>query len=167
MKRAIEQINTALMVGFVEAHMSAMERKEQAMAKAEQFTDRHGKPAAVGVSTLGATLVVAPYAYAASCNAASDNLLKFITNLANFLIAIGAGLALLMLAVGALFIIGGGTPERVSKGMKMIKNVVIGLAVLGAGMFIKTLTTMFIGDAQKGLGSGVRSPACLKEGKLQ
>ena len=68
---------------------------------------------------------------------AAGQLQSFISSAADFAIGIGASGALLMLAVGALFIIFGHTPERVSRGMKIIKNAVIGVGILAVGFFIK------------------------------
>jgi hypothetical protein len=155
MKRALSQINEALLAGVVEVQVASMNR-------VERFADNGGaKRSGVVVGTLAGLAAAAPAAYAAAgCNdRASRSLLNFIQSLANFMIGLGAGIALLMLAVGALMIIAGGTPERVSKGMKMIKNVVIGLAVLGAGAFIKFIITTFVSGAQS--GAGTASPSCL------
>jgi hypothetical protein len=90
---------------------------------------------------------------------------SFISSAASFAIGIGAGGALLMLALGALLIIFGGTPDRVSKGMKVIKNAVIGLGLLAAGLFLKFIVVTFIFGA---VGSKVDASAksCLGTGGI-
>ncbi len=83
-------------------------------------------------------------------SSAATGLMDFIKNAADFVIGLAAIGALLMLAIGAALIIFGGTPERVSKGMKIIKNVVIGLAILGAGAFIRYVVVDFVSGATGG-----------------
>lgn len=71
-------------------------------------------------------------------------LLKFVNFLAEFLIGVGAATAGLMLAVGALFIIFGGTPQRVNKGMEILKQTIIALAILASGVFIQQVVMGFV-----------------------
>lgn len=70
---------------------------------------------------------------------AGSKLAGFISKIASFLMLLGGAAALLMFAVGALFIIAGGNQSRVSKGIGYIKNAAIGLGVLVVGGFIKVV----------------------------
>lgn len=91
---------------------------------------------------------VAAYAAGSGCKStAADTLIKFIQDAAKFMIGVGGAVALLMLAVGAFMIIVGGTPDRVAKGMKIIKNTVIGLVVLSGGLLISFVVTQFVEGA--------------------
>jgi hypothetical protein len=103
----------------------------------------------------------AGYAYAAGCNTgAASDLVKFIDNAANFMMAIGGAGALLMFAVAAFFIITGHKESQVSKGFKMVKNALIGLAILAAGFFLKEVLLKFIGGA-----TGSNASKCVESGK--
>ena len=90
---------------------------------------------------------------------AATSITGFIGDAADFAIYIGAAGALLMLAVGALFIIFGGTPDRVSKGMKIIKNAVIGVAILAVGFFIRYIVVNLVLGA-----TGETKSSCLNSG---
>lgn len=105
------------------------------------------------------------YAWAVQCGGsnAAETLTKFISSAATFMIALGGAGALLMFAVGACFIIFGGTPSRVSKGMGMIKNAVIGLAILALGAFIKFVVLEFLSGATKNRSE---NSGCIKNGDL-
>jgi hypothetical protein len=103
----------------------------------------------------------AGYAYAAGCKSgAASDLVDFIDNAANFMMAIGGAGALLMFAVAAFFIITGHKESQVSKGFKMVKNALIGLAILAAGFFLKEVLLKFISGA-----TSTRSSKCVEEGK--
>jgi hypothetical protein len=64
-------------------------------------------------------------------------LLTFTAYAGDFLIGLGAGAFILIVSLGACFIIFGVTPKRVHKGMELIKQAVIGLAFLAAGGIIR------------------------------
>lgn len=118
------------------------------------------------IVALGAALFAlnAGFAYAAQCGGsnAADTLTKFIDSAATFMMALGGAGALLMFAVGACFIIfGGGQQSRVSRGMGMIKNAVIGLIVLALGAFIKFVVLEFLSGATKGEAD---SSGCIENG---
>jgi len=105
------------------------------------------------------------YAAGAGCSSSAATALQtFIGDAANFAIGIGAGGALLMVAVGALFIIFGHTPQRASMGMKIIKNAVIGLAVLAAGLFLKFIILDVVIGAAGSNGPSSTTTNCLKTG---
>ena len=106
------------------------------------------------MSFYGASLVIASRpalalaAGGSGCKSdAATTLVKFVKDAAKFMIGIGGAVALLMLAVGAFMIIVGGTPDRVAKGMKIIKNVVIGLIVLSGGLLVSFIVTSFVEGA--------------------
>ena len=91
-------------------------------------------------------------------SSASTALQSFLGSAANFAIGIGGVGALLMLAVGALMIIFGHTPQRASMGMKVIKNAVIGLGVLVAGLLLKfIIVDAILGAAGPHTSSTVQS----------
>jgi hypothetical protein len=96
-------------------------------------------------------------AYACGGSKAADRLSEFIETAAEFLIAIGGAAALLMFAVGAIMIIFAHNSSRKAKGMDVLKNAVIGLIILGAGLFAKYVIVEFI----KGLTGGKNSAECL------
>jgi len=117
--------------------------------------------------TFGGLMALGGSAYAAGSgcsSSAATSLQTFIGDAANFAIGIGAGGALLMVAVGALFIIFGHTPQRASMGMKIIKNAVIGLAVLAAGLFLKFIVLDVVIGASGSNGPGSSTVNCLKTG---
>jgi hypothetical protein len=141
MRNALKNIHEAALRGFVEVQVAAMCRAER-LADSGKLNRRAATfGSAVGAATLAGTA----YARGEGCGSdAAKKLQDFIESAANFAIGLGAGGALLMLAVGALMIIFGGTPDRVSKGMKIIKNSVIGLGILAAGLFIKFIVVNFV-----------------------
>ena len=69
----------------------------------------------------------------------ATTLLGYVNYTAEALIGIGAMVSLFMFALGGCFIIFGYTPKQVDKGMEMIKQTMIGLAVLAGGVFIKVI----------------------------
>jgi hypothetical protein len=114
--------------------------------------DSRAKTALVAALTASVFALNAGFALAASaCGGnAADTLTKFIGSAATFMMALGGAGALLMFAVGACFIIFGGTQDRVRRGMTMIKNAVIGLVVLAVGAFIKFIVLAFLDGATTG-----------------
>lgn len=160
MRNRLSRINDAMLMGFVELQTAAVGRAER-LADSGRLTRR---AATVGVLTGAALTSGTAYAAARGCSTnAAKKIQEFIGSAADFAIGIGAGGALLMLAVGALLIIFGGTPDRVSKGMKIIKNSVIGLGILAAGLFIKFIVVYFVLGA-----TGGGSPSgCISRGGLK
>lgn len=123
------------------------------------------------VAVLGAWLSVGASAYAGTVisgcsSSATSSLVSFLESAADFAIAIGAAGALLMLAVGALAIILGGTTERVSWGMNIIKHAVIGLGLLALGLFIRFIIIDVIVGATGTKGPSATTQACLKKGTI-
>ena len=107
----------------------------------------------------------AAYAAGTGCGSSAASALQtFIGDAANFAIGIGAGGALLMVAVGALMIIFGHTPQRASMGMKIIKNAVIGLAVLAAGLFLKFIVVDVVIGASGSHAPNGTVKSCLNTG---
>jgi hypothetical protein len=92
-------------------------------------------------------------------SSAARQLFGFLNAAAQFVIGIAGVGSLLMFAIGAAFIIMGGTPEKVSKGMKIVKNAIIGLGILVAAVFIKTVVLAFVEGA-----TGVKGSSCIKRG---
>lgn len=121
------------------------------MRMSRHLASKKARIGALAMVVLAETLVPAT-ALAANCSTggAADKLVKFIKQAAQFMIYLGGAAALLMFSVGAVFIIAGGNPQRVNKGMKMIHNAVIGLVILVAGVFIATIIDLFVNSATGG-----------------
>lgn len=120
---------------------------------------------ALGIVGIYSTLFAAvSFADGTGCNSdATSSLTGFISSAAKFMEAIGAAGALLMFAIGAFFIIAGGTGSRVSKGFGMIKNAVIGVVVLCAGFFVQHVVLSFVNGATSN-NSGAGTPGCVTNG---
>lgn len=108
--------------------------------------------AMIGLLAAMAALGIADTALAqANCSPtdgdATGKIVQLISRAGTLLIAIGGIGALLMFAIGAIFIMFGGNESRTSKGMKMVKNTVIGLAVLAGGFFLRNVVTSFVDSA--------------------
>ena len=69
--------------------------------------------------------------------AGASQLLNLLSYISEALLGIGAVTFLLMVSIGALFIIFGGTGRRVYKGQEMIKQSIVGLAILAGGLLLK------------------------------
>lgn len=125
---------------------------------------RSSKAGLAGTGAAAALLVAPGMAAAqAGCNAggsSTDGLTTLIQQAANFLIIVGGALAVLMLAVGGFMIMGlGGTSKHSRKGMTIVKNALIGLAIMVAGVFLREVIVKFIAG---GTGAGNNSADCLK-----
>jgi hypothetical protein len=108
------------------------------------------------VAALAAPLINTGVAAAAAATAtqggctsgAAQSLFKFVEDAARLMIGFGAVGSLLMLAVGAGFIMfSAGNEGRARKGMTIVKNVVVALAIFGGGIFIKFVVLNFVGAA--------------------
>lgn len=136
MKERLSLIKSAMVLGSAEAQYCIPRRTRLLINLA---------------AVLWATAYSATYTYAATTgtgcdNAGSSNIQTLLERAAQFLIAIGGALALVMFVVGALFIMSG---HKVEKGYKFIKNTVIGLFLLAGGVFIKVVVAnLVIGATQ-------------------
>ncbi|WP_217924687.1 pilin [Miltoncostaea oceani] len=90
--------------------------------------------------------------------ASTDGLTKLIQQGANFLIIIGGAFAVLMFAIGGFMIMGLGGTRKSKKGMDIVKNALIGLAIMVAGLFVREVLVKFIAGAT---GAGKNSADCL------
>jgi hypothetical protein len=103
------------------------------------------------VAALVAPLYASGAAFAAKggCDSpAAEKLFNFVDEAAKLMIGFGAVGALLMLAIGAGFIMfSAGNEGRARKGMTIVKNVVIALLIFGGGIFIKFIVLNFVGAA--------------------
>lgn len=75
---------------------------------------------------------------------ATSSLTSLIETAANFLIIIGGALAILMFAIGGFMIMGLGGTKNAKKGFTVVKNALIGLAIMVSGIFIRTVILNFI-----------------------
>lgn len=91
---------------------------------------------------------------------AGSKLAGFIGKLASFLMLLGGALALLMFAVGALYIIAGSKQSNVSKGIGFIKNAALGVGVLILGGFIKVIIVTLASGA---VPDGQTDTECVKK----
>ena len=123
-----------------------------AMARAALLNDATSRVLLAVAAALTA-LVVNGIAFAAAstggCKSdAATKLFGFINDAARLMIGFGAVGSLLMLSVGAGFIMfSAGNEGRARKGMTIVKNVVVALAIFGAGVFIKYIVLNFVGAA--------------------
>ena len=150
-------IQSALGEGVVDLQVKA----GAAGSRVAQLDPRAKNALVLGIASLY-LLVSTNVALAASkgCSSpATTKLVGFIDSAAKFMMALGGAGALLMFAVGAFFIIAGGTGSRVSKGFGMLKNAVIGLVVLAAGFFIQEVVLSFVSGA-----TGDNTPGCINKG---
>jgi len=69
----------------------------------------------------------------------TSNVLKIVNDLAWFLVGIGGAVGVFMFALGGCFIIFGFKTQHVAKGHDMLKQAIIGFAILAGGLFIKTV----------------------------
>jgi uncharacterized membrane protein YidH (DUF202 family) len=73
------------------------------------------------------------------------NLLQKIKNIVS---AIGFGIAVIMLIIGAIqYMTAGGNPEKATKAQKLIVNAIIGIAIVFAAVFILALVQGLLGGA--------------------
>lgn len=158
MREKLNLIRSTTLEGVQEAHVKALSMG----TRASEISNRAKVTATLGFTTLS-YFVFAPLAAAGTgCDSsAATKLTGFISNAAAFMMALGGAAALLMFAVGGFFIIVGGSESRVRRGMGMLKNAVIGLVVLAAGIFIKVVVLSFVGGATGGSDKG---PKCINTG---
>jgi hypothetical protein len=160
------KLNDLALASYVRLHMGAQDRVV-AFSEAGRLERRAtGFGAACGalmVIGVGASPTFAATTAGSGCTgSAATSIQSFIGSAADFAIGIGAGGAMLMLAVGALLIIFGHTPQHARRGMTIIKNSVIGLGVLAAGLFVKFIVVQLVlgaagthnGTANQCLNSG-------------
>lgn len=94
----------------------------------------------------------------------ATGLQKIVKDAATFLIVLGGTVAVLMFTIGGFMIMaGGGSRKHVQKGMGIVKNAFIGLAVMVSGLFVRNVLTSFIGGAS----SGDASTNCITQDTLQ
>lgn len=117
-------------------------------AKGASLKSKLVRFAAVGAAATPLALMGGAQAYAASCANTTTNANGVITLLQNvgmLMIVLGGVGALITFGAGALMIMwSGGNHGRAQKGMTMVKNTIIGLAVLAGGLFLRTVITQFV-----------------------
>lgn len=147
MKNFLNKLNTTALRGYVRAQNLRSARENFSMP-----TGRLERAAFYGGGICGGMMTVGGTALAACSGGGSSlgSLTSFMASAANFAIAFGAAGSVMMLAIGAMFIMFGGTPDRVRRGMTIIKNSVIGLGVLASGMFVKFVIVNFVLGATSG-----------------
>lgn len=117
-------------------------------AKGSSLKSKIARFTAVGFSAAPLALMGSAQAYAASCGQTTTNANGVITLLQNvgmLMIVLGGVGALITFGAGALMIMwSGGNHGRAQKGMTMVKNTIVGLAVLAGGLFLRTVITQFV-----------------------
>lgn len=116
---------------------------------------------AVGATLLGVLILASP-ALAQGClrggqQRAADTLARFIDGAAKFMIYIGGAAALLMFAVGGVMWIIASSHGDVQRAKNFIKNAIIGLVVLVAGLLINTVVVNLV----EGISGNHNSAECL------
>lgn len=86
---------------------------------------------------------------AAGCDAGrATGLQKIVRDASMFLIVLGGSVAVLMFVIGGFMIMaGGGSRKHKQRGMDIVKNAFIGLAIMVSGIFVRTIVVNFIGGA--------------------
>ena len=138
-KEKLQLIQDSALQGVAELHAKSL-----ATSSKVGNWSKKTKEAILAAFIIGGLAVNSTIAFAAGgdCGGeAGTRLAEFIGKLASFLMLLGGALALLMFAVGALYIIAGSKQSNVSKGMGFIKNAAIGVGVLALGGLIKFLVT--------------------------
>jgi hypothetical protein len=74
-----------------------------------------------------------------NCSTPATTLLTFVGDIATALIVIGGGLFTLLVVLGGVIIMFGGTPRHMHKGLEIVKNAVVGLSILVFGLGIRYL----------------------------
>lgn len=128
----------------------------------EATAPARGRIGMLGAGALGA-IAFAPALASANtpatgCTANTAGLTNLIQQAANFLIIIGGAFAVLMFAVGGFMIMGLGGTRKVRKGFDIVKNALIGLAIMIGGIFVREVLVKFIGGAT----NGKNATDCLK-----
>lgn len=86
----------------------------------------------------------------ANSGTATTSLTGLIETAANFLIIVGGALAILMFAIGGFMIMGLGGTKNAKKGFTVVKNALIGLAIMVSGIFIREVILQFIAGGTGG-----------------
>lgn len=86
----------------------------------------------------------------ANSGTATGSLTGLIETAANFLIIVGGALAILMFAIGGFMIMGLGGTKNAKKGFTVVKNALIGLAIMVSGIFIREVILQFIAGGTGG-----------------
>jgi len=89
-----------------------------------------------------------------SAAAGTSPIITLFAQLTWYVIAIGGVGAVLVGVVGALFIMfSAGNSERATKGMTIVKNALIGLAIMGGIFLLRTAVTSFVGGTSAATGN--------------
>jgi hypothetical protein len=152
MRRNIAQIKEGILSGVVTAQSGMTARLAN-----PAITTRNAWLLAGIVTPLFATSTA--FAAKGGCSSgAANKLFGFVNDFARLMIGFGAVGSLLMLAVGAGFIMfSAGNEGRARKGMGIVKNVVVALMIFGGGIFIKYIVLQVVAGA-----TTFSAPSCIK-----
>lgn len=130
----IEMFRTALIEGAVGALLMPSQLKAAA-------TGTPARRALAPSAVLAGALLQSGSAYAASTcqDQGAGTLADWCNTVSLMLLVIGGAMFLLMVAIGALFIIFGGSSDRAVKGMEIVRQSVVGLAVLAGGGLLQAV----------------------------
>lgn len=156
MHNILSNINHAVLSGVVSAQVSAVDRAES-VAKSPKLSRR-----LVGISAAAGAATLSGSAYAAAgCNSdAAESVTDLIKSTASFVISLGFAIALLTFAIAGILVMAGGTPQRVSMGMKLMSNTVKGMVILALGAFVRYVVVDFVTAA--GPGSSGKTSDCIE-----
>ena len=113
----------------------------EALVRAQTLAIRRRSILIAGVLA-GMLFASSPVLAATSCGSTAkgaSQILNLMSFIAEALVGIGGVTFLLMVALGGCLIIFGVTPRRVYKGHEMIKQAMIGLAIIAVGLVIKVV----------------------------
>lgn len=153
-KNVIDGYREALFVASVEGHAAAVSLLAPATSRAARVKKL------LALSPVLASFLLTAIAFGlADCTSATKNgsqIVDLANNVAWFLIAVGLAVSLGSFAyAGFLFATAVGNSDRAGKGMKLAKNVLIGMGILVSGAIVKAiLITVVTSTGKSVVGSG-------------
>lgn len=145
---------------------ASLEAGAAVQVKAFELVESRRKRTAGGLGlVLAGVLIAASPAVAQGClrgsqKSAADTISKFFDGAAKFMMVIGGAAALLMFAVGGFMWIVASSPTEVQRAKGFIKNAIIGLIVLVAGLLINTVVVNLV----EGISTGHNDADCVRQG---
>ena len=155
-KTKFKLIQDSALEGMAELHVRSLATASKVGGMSQRAKTQLSAGIILGLFAFNSTVALAA---SGKCgDDAGTKLADFIGKLASFLMLLGGALALLMFAVGALYIIAGSKQSNVSKGIGFIKNAALGVGVLILGGFIKVIITTVASGA---VGKGNTDTTCV------
>jgi hypothetical protein len=142
-------IGEAVQSGVVEIHAKATSALTPPAERARAWKTK--RLAAVTMALVSLPLLSAGMALADACGqtnaGGTDAIVSLFKTVGTIIIAIGGAAFLVTLGIGALMIMGsGGNTQRADKGMKWIKNSIIGVGLLAFGIFIRSIVVHVVAN---------------------